>query len=723
MSDRASFSPFWHRVRLTRPRLRPHVQITRQHYRGKRWHVVHDPSSNQFYRLSVVGHEFVGLLDGRRTVEDVWRLGLTRHGDDALTQNEVINLLSQLFGSNLLSVDAAPETEQLLRRGRERLGQRMQQQAIGLMYFRIRLINPDRVLAWLEPILRPLISRPGFVLWLLWVGAGLFAILPHWRELVAGVDSVVSPSNWGWVLAVFVFLKLFHETGHGIVCKRFGGQVPEFGVMMLVLIPAPYVDASSAWTFENKWKRIAVGAGGMLFELTLASLAAFLWLATRDNAGSLLHQVAYNAMFTASVSTVLFNANPLMKFDGYYILSDLLEVPNLMQRSTQMLQFLFQKHVYRVRQATPPTSSLSEAMVLLVYGLLALAYRLFLFFSITLVVMSKLFFIGLFLAIWTASMWFILPVGKFVHWLATSPHLAEFRPRAIVTSLLMIAAGLFIVGAVPMPDHRRAMGVVESVSQTGVYFGAEGFVDKVHVRPGQRVEAGEPIVTCRSERLEAELAYARAMLGEATSREAKATVENPAAAQIARDYIDALRERIGSLNDKIDKLTVRAPFAGRIVGGNPDQLIGSYVREGDPVCALVDDTSLRVIATIAQTEASWVFSSPDQYSVEMRGLADVPRVVPARFERQLEAGRRELPHPAFGYAGGGQIETEREDRTGVLAKRPVFRAYFTPEIPAGGAPIGLPGERVALRFTLAPKPLMSQWIDRLNKLIQGRAKV
>src|SRR5262245_52074023 len=190
MSERSTFSPFWHRVRLLRPRLRPHVQITRQHYRGRRWHVVHDPSSNNFYRLSPVAHEFVGLLDGTRGVEEVWQVGLQKHGDAALTQNEVIQLLSQLHGSNLLSADVPPETEQLLRRGRERRAKRWQQQAIGLMYFRVRLFNPDPILSWLEPIVRPLLSKVGLVAWSVWVLAGFLALLPHFDDLWSGVGKI-----------------------------------------------------------------------------------------------------------------------------------------------------------------------------------------------------------------------------------------------------------------------------------------------------------------------------------------------------------------------------------------------------------------------------------------------------------------------------------------------------------------------------------------------------
>jgi putative peptide zinc metalloprotease protein len=721
MSERSTFSPFWHRVRLMKPRLRPHVEITRQHYRGQRWHVVHDPSSNAFYRLNPVAHEFVGLLDGRRGVEEVWQNGLTRHGDAALTQNEVIQLLSQLFSSNLLSADIPPETEQLLTRGRDRLGQRVKQQAIGLMYFRIRLFNPDRILAWLEPLFRPLLNPVGFVLWAIWIIAGLIAILPYFGELRSGFDNAIAPSNWPWMMLVFVCIKLWHESGHGLICKRFGGQVPEFGAMMLVLLPAPYVDASATWAFPSKWQRMAVGAGGMIFELAAASAAAFIWIATRGTPG-LLHQLCYNAMFTASVSTVLFNANPLMKFDGYYILSDLLEVPNLMQRSTNMLKFLAEKHLYRVRQATAPTSSPSEAIILIVYGLAAMAYRLFLFFSITLYVMGKLFAIGLFLAIWTAAMWFILPVGGFVHWLATSSQLAESRARAFVTSFVLIVVAALALGVVPMPDRRRAEGVVESAQHSGVFFQAEGFVTKAHHKTGDLVKAGDPIITCSSDRLEAQLAMSKAMIEEAKAKEREATShEAEAEAQVAREFIKTLTEQLSYVQDRIDKLTVRAPHDGVIVGTDPSALVGSYVKEGQSLCEVVDLNDLRIAAAITQPEGSWLFElNPNQYKVELRRVSDVDTIVPAKFHHDTSAGTRDLPHGALGFPGGGKIETDQRDRNGIVAKRPLFKAYFTAE-DADFA--GRPGERVNLRFTLPDKPLMAQWVDRLEKLVQGRVKL
>lgn len=723
MSERPTFSPFWHRVRVMKPRLRPHVQITRQHYRGERWHVVHDPGNNQYYRLNPVAFECVGLLDGRRTIEEIWQLSLTRHGDAAPTQHELIQLISQLYGANLLSVDTTPETEQLLRRGQERLSRRVKQQAMSLMYFRIKVFNPNRVLGWIEPVLRPLLNKWGFLVWAAWVLAGLIAILPHMPELTSGVDQAVSPSNWLWLSVVFVVTKLFHETGHGVICKRFGGQVPEMGFMMLVLFPAPYVDASSAWGFESKWQRMAVGAGGMIFELAIASAAAFVWLNT--DTGELAHQLAYNAMFTAGLSTVIFNANPLMRFDGYYILSDLLEMPNLMQRSNNMLKYLCQKYIYRVKDANPPSTARDEQVIFVIYGVLGMAYRIFLFFSITLYVMGKLFAVGLFLAIWSAAVWFIVPVAGFVHWLATSPKLADFRIRAVVTSLALIVLTVVGVGIIPWPDHRRGDGIVETTERSGVFAGTDGFVLRALKRPGDFVKKGDAIVEAESKELVATVKLLDSAIDEAVSFERQATAQSPAAAQIARERLSAMREQQRNYEDRISRLVVRAPHDGYIVGKDPSTLVGSYLKEGDEICVVAnpDRTKLRVTAAMTQTEVAWLQElETKDYDVELRLISDVDTVFAGKVDRIIEAGQKELPHAALGFTGGGKFETESQDRTGLASKRSHFEVYVLPVRPMGGLDpwSGAPGERVKLRFTLPSKPLAAQWVDRLQKLLQGK---
>ncbi len=723
--DRPTFSPFWHRVRAMKPRLRPHVQITRQHYRGRRWHVVHDPATNQFYRLNPIAHEFIGLLDGHRSVEDVWKVSLERHADSAPTQNEVIQLLSQMYQSNLLSGDVPPETEQLLQRGQRRLKQKVIQQAVGVMYFRIRLFNPDAILTWIEPILRPALNRWGFLAWLalvLFVGSQL---LPHWDRLASGVEGAIAPSNWGWMFAMFVLAKAWHETGHGVITKRFGGQVPEFGVMLLVLLPAPYVDASAAWAFESKWKRIAVGAGGMLFELFLASIASLVWLNTPD--GQLIHQLAYNLMLTAGVSTVLFNANPLMKFDGYYMLSDMLEIPNLMQRSQQMLHYLAKVHLYRLKNEMPPTTQPGERFTLIAYGIGAMVYRLFLFLSITMYVLGMLFALGVLLAIWTGVMWFVLPLGKFVHWLASHQSLAEHRARAVLTTVALASVLLVAVGAIPMPDRRRASGVVVSLTDPGVFCRADGFITAAHVQPGQWVHAGDPIVT-----LENPEYHSRLELQEATLREnqillRRATQQSPAQADVVRQRLDALAQQGDYLRQRLERLVVRAPHDGFVVGMDPSTLIGAYAQEGQALCQIVDTTNLRVVANLAQDEAAWHFDiGRENYDIQMRVFSDPFRVWKGADTLVMPAGQYQLRHPALGFAAGGTVQTDPQDNTGTRTVRPLFVMEVAPEIATDEqreAWAAVPGQRVALRFTLPDSPLLFQWIDRLHKLIQGRPQV
>jgi putative peptide zinc metalloprotease protein len=712
------------------PRLRPHVQVTRQHYRGRRWHVVHDPASNQFYRVSPVGHEFVGLLDGKRTVEDVWNLILERHGDGAPTQPEVIEMIGQMYSSNLLSIDTTPETEQLLHRGRERLKKKVKQQAIGIMYFRVRLFNPDRYLTWIEPILRPLLNRFGMMLWVAWIAIALYAVLPHFGELGGAFRDAIAPANWLWLGLVFVVIKAIHETGHGVICKRFGGQVPEFGMMLLVLFPAPYVDASAAWAFNSKWQRMAVGAGGMIFELAIAAGAALVWVATQGS-GSLVNQLAFNAMFTASLSTVLFNANPLMRFDGYYIMSDLLEVPNLMQRSNKMLQHLAQKYLYRVEQTRPPSTQPAEQAILLVYGASAMVYRIFLFFAITLYVMGQLFAIGMVLAIWTAAVWFIIPIGKFIHWLATGPQLAEFRPRAVMTSIILIGGIVAGLGLVSVPDNRRATGVVEGVRRSGIFAATDGFVVEAHVRLGQRVAAGDPILTCISPEMEAGLEVAQARLAELEGLERQYTGRSEAAAQEVRKAIANHHQVIEVLKGRIDRLVIRAPHDGVVVGGpegiDPQGILGIYIRRGQAICEVLDSENTRITATLTTEEAAPLIRlSPAQYRVQLRPVSNPYMVLDGGGVEIVETGRRILPHAALGAGGGGTIALDAQDRSGMMTRDSHFNIRISGLTCTEGTDqdwLGAPGERVHLRFRLPPRPLLSQWADRLQRLIQGRIDI
>lgn len=731
MLERPTFSPFWHRIRLLKPRLRPHVQITRQHYRGRRWHILSDPTSNQFYRLNPIAYDFVGMLDGQRDIETAWKASLQKFGDAAPTQNELIQLIGQLHSQNLLSVDTTPETEQLLSRGRERVKKKATAQVIGIMYLKVKVFNPDRILAACEPILRPILNRWGFLAWCALLLYAAYSLLAHTDKLFSSFNQQhIFDPQYLWLIPVaFVITKAIHEFGHGILVKRFGGQVPEFGFMLLVFFPSPYVDASAAWAFPSKWQRIAVGAGGMMFELVVASVAALIWTWAQESGqgNDAVARLSYNILVSTSIATILFNANPLMRFDGYYMLSDFVETPNLAQRSNRQLLQYFQKYIYRMKNIQPVTTLPGEHAILTIYGLLAFAYRIFLFITITLFVLGQFFAIGIVLAIWTAAAWFLVPAGKFLHWLATNSGHSDHRFRSVAISIAMVALFAVLVGVIPMPDRRHGSGVIESTERTTLFFGTEGFVTQVHKRPGERVEAGEAIVSLENRDMQERLNSVRSQIDEFAISEREAIAKgDPSVAGLARERIRAATDNLQEVERRIAALVVRAPHAGVVAGDDPAVRLGAYVKRGDTVCRVVDPSSIRITATLDQRQAAWLFDAlrttpgATPLSCQIRLLSNIDTIVDAKSFEPVQAGQRVLPSSALGFVGGGQFETDTQDQSGRVARRPQFNVRIVPVDAANLAQQVLPGERVRVRFKLEPRPLLSQWMERLSKEIQGR---
>ncbi|MDP7288748.1 MAG: PqqD family peptide modification chaperone, partial [Phycisphaerae bacterium] len=346
--DRPTFSESWYRVASLRPRLRSSVQVFRQHFRGQMWHVLQDPGSNQFFRLNDTGYHFVGLLDGRRTVAEVWNICNEQLGDASPTQGEAIALLGQLYTSNLLQADVPPDAMGLFRRYKQRVGREVRGYLTNLLFIRIPLIDPDRFLERWVGIFGALFSAVGFILWLAIMCTGVYFLLGRTDELGNQAMGILMTANLPLLAISFWIVKIVHEFGHGFACKKFGlqaggGEVHTMGIMFLIFMPLPYVDASSAWAFRSKWHRVTVGAAGMFCELAIAAIAAIVWASVGPG---MVKAVAYNCMFIASVTTLMFNANPLLRYDGYYILSDMLEIPNFAQRSKSYLYYLVKRYIW-----------------------------------------------------------------------------------------------------------------------------------------------------------------------------------------------------------------------------------------------------------------------------------------------------------------------------------------------------------------------------------------
>ncbi|MGB2824989.1 MAG: peptidase M50, partial [Phycisphaerae bacterium] len=459
-----TFSESWYRVADLRPRLRATVRTHRQHFRGGTWHVVQDPTNNSFFRLHPAAYRFVAMLDGRRTVSSAWRVCIERLGDEAVTQNEAIQVLGQLYAANLLQADLPPDAEGLFQRYRKRRGREVVGHITSFLFIRIPLLDPDRLLNALVGVVGAAFTPAGFVVWLAVVAAGAFLAFGSWRELTGQTEALLNAGylarNLPLMYGAFVLAKVLHELGHGFACKKFGrrerggGEVHAMGVMFLVFLPMPYVDASSAWMLRSKLRRIIVSAAGMMTELALAAVAAVVWVWTADAAEPWqrgLHAAAFGLMFIAGVATLVFNANFLLRFDGYYILSDLLEIPNLSSRSRQYIAQVVKRLAWGARQVLNPAQSAGEAAWLAAYGVAATAFRIYICVKILLMLTERFFFVGVLLAAAAAVMWVLVPLGKFVHYLLASPELARVRGRALAVTALLVGAAAAGLGLVRTP--------------------------------------------------------------------------------------------------------------------------------------------------------------------------------------------------------------------------------------------------------------------------------
>lgn len=603
---RPTFHESWYRVAELRARLRPSAQISRQHYRGERWYVVRDPAGNQYHRLSSAAYRFVGLLDGSRTVSEAWDLAGGMLADDAPTQPEVVQILSQLHAANLLEANITPDAGVLLRRHKQLMKRRIQGRLMNILFPRIPLWDLDKFLVRWLPVMRVLLSKFGIVLWLGVIIAACATVAPLWGDLSKAAGDAVSPGNWPFLWATFVIIKLIHELGHAFMCRRFGGEVHELGVMFLVFVPAPYVDASSAWSLPSKWQRILVGAGGMIFELFVAAICAFVWVATKDGSHALVRQLAYNTMLIASVSTIIFNANPLLRYDGYYMLSDWLEIPNLRQKSMEYSFGLIKRHLFRVKSPIP-LPPVGQRFWLLLYAITSGVYRVFVGIMIILVVTDQVPVLGVLMAIGGVITWLFVPVGKTLHYLLLDAELHRKRGRAMAWTGAFVAAVVVLIGFIKFPMRFEATGMTQAELQQTLRARSSGFVELIAVKDGQMVKANEPLLICRDKQLETEIARHEAEARSIETSIRLGMVQDPSE-KIRQQYaLESLNKQLSFLKARQKDLTIRAPFDGLLVAPALHELKGKYLHQGEEVAMVIHADPLIVRAVIDQTEAGLLY--------------------------------------------------------------------------------------------------------------------
>ncbi|MGN6366696.1 MAG: hypothetical protein ACTHN5_00265 [Phycisphaerae bacterium] len=755
--ERPTFHESWYRVAELHPRLRTTVQISRQHFRGQPWHVVQDHTNNAFFRLAEPAYRFVGLLDGKRSVADAWKLTNEQLGDDAPTQGEAIQLLGQLYTANLLQAEVTADTHSLFQRYKKRRQREVTSYLMNILFARLPLVDPDAFLERWLPLLGWIFSPIGFIVWIVLIALGINSIA-HYpaaaHELVESSRGLLKPENLLYLYVAFAAIKACHEMGHAISCKKFGrqsgtgGEVHVIGIMLLVFTPVPYVDASSSWALQNKWHRAIVGAAGMWVELAIASIAAMIWASTGDTGPyAQVHAFCYNVMFVASFSTVIFNANPLLRYDGYYILADLLEIPNLAQRSKDYVYFLVKKYVWNVRFARNPAYSASEEAWLMVYAIASFLMRALVSFSILFylatVLGGALIVLAALMALAGIITWVLVPIGQFVHYLITNPELARVRSRAIGTTVAFAALVVWFVGYLRIPDHAHAQGVAEPLRMQELFAGGEGFVTAVPSLDNPTtfpaiakntliLQQHNPDLTARFGQDAAARKALNATLGIAMNeaQDRKNTGDVP----IVRSKIAAADFALKVDNEDLQKLQLRAPQDGLLVIPDMESKQHAFLRQGDRVGVVADLSHLIIRAAAANTLAGPLDNEASrQVYIRLSGRPDI--LLSGMITSRGPAGNNILPSPALGYQIGGEFGIDPTDKNGTKTTEAFFEVRIDdlkleqapPEIMARYAktrqlPL-LPGQRVQVRFNLQEKSIARQCWTALLQLFQKKFKI
>ena len=707
------FSPSWYRVAELTPRLRGHAQIHRHDYRGQVWYVLQDHLSGRFHRFSPAAYQIIGLMDGRRAVHQIWEQAAEQLGDDAPTQEEVIRLLAQLHSADVLQSDAPPDSVELFRRYQRQESMRWKQRLWSPLALRFRLFDPEPILAALLPWVRPLFTWAGFLIWLIVVGAGAVLAGMHWPELTENfVDRVLAPKNLFVLWLTYPIVKVFHEFGHAFATKVWGGEVHEIGIMLLVLMPVPYVDASAASAFQARRRRVVVGAMGIMSELFLAAVALIVWL----NADyGLVRSIAYNTMLIGGVSTLLFNGNPLLRFDGYYVLADAIEIPNLAKNANQYLGYLAQRYLFGHQEATSPATTAGERRWFVIYGVASFVYRLFIVFAIILFIAGKFFVVGVLLALWATATMILVPVMKALKFLFRSPQLERRRPRALVVSLALVGLLTGVLFIVPAPLWTRSEGVVWLPDQAIVRAGTECFVAGYLTPVDSAVEQGQPLSRCEDPLLRSRARVLAARLRELKALHVAQWRDDRVAARITQEEIHAVEGDLANVRERIDELIIQSPAQGRFVVPRAEDLPGRFVSKGETIGYVLQHSALIIRVAVPQADLGLVRSQTR--SVEVRLVNAIPESFPATIEREVPGGTDELPSPVLGTAGGGVIDVDTRYPAGTRTFQKVFHYELTLPEEAIGTPIGT---RAYVRFDHGTEPLGWQWYRQLRQVFLGR---
>lgn len=688
----------WYRVADAKPRLRRDVEVRRHIYLGRPWHVLTDATGGKVHRLTPAAFAIVGRMDGTASVAEIWQNVQREHGQDTPTQDEVIKLLTQLHNGDLLAGADRPLLDDLLERRDKENRQSLKKLLLNPLSVTVPLIDPNRFLGHLVKAMDVL---PRWAWWLL---AGVIIVpallmLPlHWSALTnRGLEGFLDLENLLLVAFIYPIVKAIHEIGHGVTIRARGGQVHEMGLMFIAFYPIPYVEASASLAFPSKWDRAAVAGAGVLVEVVIAAVAFYVWVGAEPGLG---RTIAYNTMLISGLSTLVVNGNPLLRFDGYHVLCDVIEIPNLGKRGNDWWGEVARVHVLGTRERDRMPVLKWERFWFILYPPAAFAYRVFISFTIALFVATTYRALGIALAIWSLMLSLVWPIAKTAHKALTDHRIKAAGSRAVFGGALVVVLLFGVVFLVPIPHRVSTEGVVWLPRDAIIRAKGAGVVETVHAKHGQDIEAGALLIHMSAPERVMALQQQDARIDRLESEYSASLINDRSAAVGLREALDVAKRSRDDAAARIEDLTLQAQLAGTLDLPNSNDMAGRFLQEGEAVGYILPEGQ-RVVRVMVRQDSIGLVRRELQ-SISLRFAHDLATIHQARIKREVPAGAAQLPSPVFSLDGGGTFATLP---TGEGDLRIVGRAFqFDVELldpPADPPPFGV---RAHVLFDFQPKP-------------------
>ena len=650
-------------------RVRPDLTAERQHYLGQSYWMLKDPIGSRYFRLQEEEYELLKCFDGTHSLNDIKKAFEKQYAPQKISLDELQHLLGQFHQIGLIIAAVPHQGDELLQRDKKRKRNELTQKFTNILAVKFKGIDPDAMLTMLYPLVRwcfhpfTLLSSLALclsALTLIFVQFDLFyAKLPEFYVFF-------SPVNIFCLGLTLAATKVLHEFGHGLTAKHFNGECHEMGILFLVLTPCLYVNVSDSWLLPDKWHRIAIAAAGVCVELVLASFCTFVWWFSEPG---LIHYLAFNVMFISSVSTLLFNINPLLRYDGYYILSDYLEIPNLRQKAAKVLTQKCSQWFLGMEPPEDPSLPKKNHIGFALYSVAAFFYRWVIMASILFFIYSlfkhyELIVIGKAIAMMALFSLFVMPIYKVIKFFWIPGRIYKVKALRFYTSLALVAGTLLFLLFCPLPYTVVAPAMIEIRTVTAQHVFVPDLrggnqLCEVHVVPGQSVQAGEVLAVLENPALRMEMIEAEGRYREAEQMlqtlETMQAYQSEATLRIGqqRQSLAVARELFQNKQRDVESLVLRAPIEG-IVLSPPRKPHQSPPNDGLPQWSGTPLEPINLGATLESGTVVCIIGNPELLEAVL--FVDQSRIPFLQEGQQIELKLHQFPDQTF---GGEIAEIER----------------------------------------------------------------